>query len=298
MFLYNPNSGKGKVAKKIDYVRKKLEKKYDVVDIVETTSGADLEAKAREGALNYDVILFSGGDGTFNNVLQGVGESDVTLGYIPSGTVNDVARSLGIPRNVKGALKVVLHGRSERIDCLRVNGAHYAMYVAAAGAFTSATYTTPQHKKKKFGRVAYAVHALKKNMKFEVFPVRGECGGKRFESYGVLVLVMNGRSIAGFHVNRPASMQDGVLEVAIVKQVKRPNCFQRFGKYFSLASLLLFGVRVRKRDIEFLSGKEITVETDENVTWDFDGEEGIRGNARIELLSGRVNMIVPKNKKI
>ena len=64
MFLYNPNSGKGKVAKKIDYVRKKLEKKYDVVDIVETTSGADLEAKAREGALNYDVILFSGGDGT------------------------------------------------------------------------------------------------------------------------------------------------------------------------------------------------------------------------------------------
>ncbi len=89
MFLYNPNSGKGKVAKKIDYVRKKLEKKYDVVDIVETTSGADLEAKAREGALNYDVILFSGGDGTFNNVLQGVGESDVTLGYIPSGTVND-----------------------------------------------------------------------------------------------------------------------------------------------------------------------------------------------------------------
>ena len=298
LFLYNPHSGKGRIAKKIAYIEKKLSEKYDEVDIVATQSVTDLETRVREGASRYDVILFSGGDGTFNNVLHGVGEQNVTLGYLPSGTVNDVARSLGIPHSVKGALKVALNGVPQKLDCMRINGSHYAMYVTAAGAFTSATYSTPQTKKKKFGRIAYAIHALKKNMKFEVFPISGTCDGHKFESHGVLVLVMRGRSIAGFPINKEASMEDGTLEIALVKQAKKPNVFQKFGKYFSLASLLLFGVRIKKRDIEFMCGEDIRIDTDENVVWDFDGEEGIRGNVHIELLRKRVTLIVPKNKKI
>ena len=298
LFLYNPNSGKGKIAKKLKYIEKKLSEKYETVDIVPTKNGADLEEQARKGAQEYDAIVFSGGDGTFNHVLQGVGESGVKLGYLPSGTVNDVAHSLSIPRKLKGALKVILKGNSEKLDCLRVNDTHYAMYVAAAGAFTSATYCTPQSEKKKFGKLAYAVHGLKKNMKFQVFPLKGECGGKAFESHGVLVLVMNGRRIAGFPVNKEASMQDGMLEVAIVKQVHRPNFFQRFQKYFSCVALLLFGVRIKRRDIEFLCGENVTVHTDENVVWDFDGEEGIRGDVHIEILRRRIELFVPKNKKI
>lgn len=298
LFLYNPNSGKGKVAKKIGYIRRKLEEHFDEVNIAETSSGEDLERRAAQGAEEYDVILFSGGDGTFNNVLQGVGERDVKLGYIPSGTVNDVAHSLGIPCKIKRALKLVFEGHTQKVDCMRVNGTHYAMYVAAAGAFTSATYTTPQSKKKKFGRVAYAVQGLKKNMNFEVFPLHLECGGKSLETHGVLVLVMNGRRVAGFPVNKKASMRDGTLEVAVIKQVKKPNAFQRFRKYFSLAALMVFGARVKRKDIEFMSGEELTVRTNRDLVWDFDGEEGICGDVHIEVLRDRVNLFTPKNKKI
>lgn len=298
LFLYNPESGKGKIKKKLDYIRKQLSKKYDCVDVMETQSGKDLEEKAKLGAENYDAVVFSGGDGTFNHVLQGVGESGVPVGYLPSGTVNDVARSLSIPRSVKGALRVILKGRSEKLDCMLVNGMHYCMYVTAAGAFTSATYLTPQTHKKRFGRMAYAVQALKKNMNFEVFPMRAVCGENTLETHGVLALVMNGRSIAGFPVNKSASMQDGVLELAIIKQVKKPSALQKFAKYFSLLALLLFGVRFHKKDFHFISGKEIEIYTDDTVVWDFDGEEGIRGDVKIEVLPNRVNLFVPKNKKL
>lgn len=298
MFLYNPNSGKGKLKKKIPYIRSKLEEKFERVDIVETESAKDLETRVREGTEKYGVILFSGGDGTFNNVLEGVGERDVSLGYIPSGTTNDIAHSLGIPCNIKGALKVILEGHTEGVDCMRVNGAHYVMYIAAAGAFTAVTYNTPQKSKRALGWIAYAIHGLKKNMKLDVFPVRCKCGGKEIESHGVLVFVMNGKMVAGLPVNKEGSMNDGALEVAIVKQVKKPNFFQRIGKYFSIAAVMFFGARIKKKDVEFLSGDSVTIETEDGVVWDFDGEEGIRGNVQIEVLKGRVKMFVPANKKI
>ncbi len=138
LFLYNPSSGKGKIKRKLAYIEKRLKRKYESVDFVSTESKEDLTARVKEDAAHYDAVIFSGGDGTFNNVLSGAGESGVQLGYIPSGTINDVARSLKIPRSVKGALNVILKGRSEKLDCIKV-GSSYAMYIAAAGAFTSAS---------------------------------------------------------------------------------------------------------------------------------------------------------------
>ena len=55
---------------------------------------------------------------------------------------------------------------------------------------------------------------------------------------------------------------------------------------------------MKKKDVEFFLGDSVRIETDENVVWDFDGEEGIRGNVQIEVLKGHVKMFVPKNKKI
>lgn len=297
LFLYNPNSGKGMIGRKLSYIERRLKNRYSIVDLHETKSAKDLEQCVREGAKTYDAIIFSGGDGTFNNVLHGAEASGVQLGYIPSGTVNDVARSLGIPRNVKGALKVILRGRSEDLDCMRV-GEHYAMYIVAAGAFTSATYHTPQNKKRALGALAYAFEGLKHNMKLEVFPLKVSSGGKTIRTDAVLVFVLNGQSVAGFPINREASMRDGKLETVIIKQVKRPNLFRRIGALFSVASLFVFGCKIKKKDIITLSGNSVSIETADSVVWDFDGEEGIRGNALVEVCHQRVKLFVPKKKKI
>ena len=91
---------------------------------------------------------------------------------------------------------------------------------------------------------------------------------------------------------------DGQLEIAVIRQAERPGFFRRIGAYFSLASLFLFGVKVKKRDILFLRGEHISIRTDETVVWDLDGEEGMRGSIAVETLPQRMRLFVPKNKKI
>ena len=122
LFLYNPNSGAGTIEKKLGYICRTLKKKYEQVDAVATVSGDDMTQKARQGAAEYDAIVFSGGDGSFNRVLQGIGNSGVHLGYLPAGTANDVAKSLCIPKNIKRALKIVTDGCVKNLDCMLVNG--------------------------------------------------------------------------------------------------------------------------------------------------------------------------------
>ena len=299
LFLYNPNSGRGKVVRKLDYIRKRLGEVYSQVDIIATSSGQDMEERAREGAGQaYDLILFAGGDGTFNNVLQGIEGSDVQLGYLPAGTANDVARSLHIPRSVRGALKVVFQGRSAQIDCLRVNGSHYVVYVAALGSFVSVTYETAQKKKRRFGYLAYVFAVMKKLFKMKRFSVKITEGERTEELQSVLVLVMNGKRVAGCPANKRASMQDGKFEIAVIKQEKKPNFFRNLGACFAIASVLLGGRRRNSKRVAFLQGERFLLAPDGAPCWDFDGEKGPFGDIEVEILSRHIKLFVPKRKKI
>ena len=297
LFLYHGGSGRGRVGKRLGYIKRRLHRNYEVVDAVKTASAEELMARVKQGLKEYDAVIFSGGDGTFNDVLQAAEGSTTPLGYLPTGTVNDVARSLKIPRNLNGALDVILSGRTEKLDCMKV-GSKRAMYIVAAGALTSATYNTPQPLKRVMGAAAYAVEAIRHNLDFQVFPLKIDCDGRKFASSAVLVFVLNGRSVAGFPINRAASMKDGKLEVVVIRQASRPTLMQKLTKYFSLATLFLFGCRVRKKDIVTLSGKRIQIETAENVVWDFDGEEGVKGNIVVAAERGDVRLFVPRGKKV
>ena len=298
LFLYNPNSGKGKIQKKLPLIERMLKTRYDEVTLYATKSAEDLQRKAAEGAAEYDAVVFSGGDGTFNLVLGGIGEREVDLGYLPSGTANDVAHSLGIPKNVKKALKVILGGRREKLDCMQINQTSYAMYIAAAGAFTSVTYSTPQRKKRRFGWLAYAFECCKKYMRFNSFPIEVICGDRTEEANAVLILVMNGRSVAGFPVNKKASMQDGKLEIAILRERGNLGFWGRVRTFFEIISLFLRGSKCKNKHLLRLEGDSVFIRAGEDVVWDLDGEKGDSGNIEIQLLSKRVTMFVPKNKKI
>lgn len=298
LFLYNPNSGKGKIQKKLPLIEQMLETRYDEVVLYATKSAEDLQRKAAEGAELYDAIVFSGGDGTFNLVLGGIGERQVDLGYIPSGTVNDVAHSLGIPKNVKKALKVVIGGRREKLDCMRVNQTGYAMYIVAAGAFTGVTYSTPQKKKKRFGRLGYVFECWKKHMKFNSFPIEVTCADKTEELKAVLILVMNGKSVAGFSVNKRGSMQDGSMEIAILRERGNLGFWGRVRAFFGIVRLFILGSKCESKHLLRLNGDSVSIKAGEGVVWDLDGEKGDSGNIEIRLLSKHVTMFVPKNKKI
>ena len=299
LFLYNPVSGRGKVAKKLGYILSSLGQSFEKVDVYATTGPGDMTRAAREGAARYGAIVFAGGDGSVNEVVQGVCEAETAplLGYIPTGTVNDVAHSLGISKNIRRALKTIRTGKTAMLDCMRVND-RYAMYVVAAGAFTSASYTTPQAQKKRVGRIAYGIEGIKKNLKFDTFDVAGSVDGARYERQSsVFVMLMNGRSVAGMRLNKGGSMCDGKVEAAVILQGKKPNFFRRVRSLIAIANLFLFGYRVREKRIVRLEGRHFEIEAEEGVVWNFDGERGIEGSVTVDVLPGRVPMLVPAGSR-
>ena len=124
IFIYNPVSGKGKIVAQKDYIVKELKEKFDKVDVYATKCAGDMSRVAREAVGKYDAIIFSGGDGTFNELLQGIAAFDELpiLGYIPTGTTNDIAHTLGIPIRLRKALKTIKNGVALSAACGSSNG--------------------------------------------------------------------------------------------------------------------------------------------------------------------------------
>ena len=300
IFIYNPNSGRGKIEKKLSYIVKRLQTKYDRVDVYATKAKGDLTQKIREVADKYDCVVFSGGDGSFNEVLRGIGDMEKLplLGYIPGGTANDIAHSLGIARkSVRRAVKVVLKGRKVYLDCMRINGKEYAMYSVSAGAFTSVAYTTPQDAKRALGLLAYGLEGIRRNLPFKVFPMAIGEEGQRTETESVFTLIMNTKCVAGWKMNREASMRDGIMECAVVKQKPKPNLYNKFRAVFALFRLFVFGYRFKEKNLLRFKGEKLRVEVPDDVVWNYDGERGSSGSIDIEVLHRKVPLLVPKNNK-
>lgn len=299
VFIYNPVSGKGKVAKKLPYIEKILRQKYSEVEILATKKSGDMARFARQSIGKTDAIVFAGGDGSFNDILQGLADFEEMpeIGYIPSGTVNDIARTLKIPRNIKKALKVILNGRVEKLDCMQAND-KYAMYVIAAGLFTRASYVTDQKQKNEIGKIAYFIEGIRNEFEFDLFDLGISTDGNQQTRNCVLVSFMNSRSVAGFPINRSANLQDGKIEVAIVEEKgKRLGFWAKVRAVLSVFSLFLFGYKAKHRQLIRLSGAEFEVNVGDDVVWNFDGEKGGSGKLKIKVVPARINMIVPKKFK-
>ena len=296
IFIYNPVGGNGKIASKKEYIVRELKEKYDIVDVYATKCAGDMTNAAREAVGKYDAIIFAGGDGSFNEVLQGICDFEElpVLGYIPSGTVNDVAHTLGLPIRLKKALKTIKTGKVEKIDCMKV-GNRYAAYVVAAGAFTSATYNAPQIQKNQLGRIAYGFEGVKHNLKFHEFSITCNGESQSFETKEcVLITFMNSKYVGGFKMNKRANVQDGKIEVAIVQRnKKKPNLIKKIGAYMAIAGLFLFGYHSKLRNTTRMEGASFDVSVNDDITWNIDGEKGMNGNIHIEVIPHKVNIIVP-----
>lgn len=295
IFIYNPKSGKGKIAAHLNYIITELNKKFEQVDIHETISGEDAIKCAKESCALYDVIIFSGGDGTFNDITCGVAsqEKRPILGYIPSGTVNDIARNLKIPRNIKRAIKIILEGETVKHDVGLINDTYF-MYVVAIGTFTGVSYRTKHDTKKMFGRLAYAFDGLKDllNPSLSRITLKTESGIIIQES--PLVLVLNSISVGGIPFNKNGHLNDGKFDVLLVKKDLTRGLF-------NIAKLFIMGLLKirRKKYVTHVKASSIDIILKNDPIWCVDGEEGPRGSVHIQNLHNHLTIYIPKkrNKK-
>ena len=162
LFIMNPKSG---TMQAFRYLAGMLQMYSDAgfyTSVLMTRASGDAREFAIQYASEVETIVVSGGDGTLNEVIDGVitAETPVRIGYIPSGSTNDFASSVGLPKSIMDAAEVVLTGKPQTFDVGSFNGRYFS-YVASFGAFTSTSYSVPQNLKNIMGHTAYVLQGIR-----------------------------------------------------------------------------------------------------------------------------------------
>lgn len=271
LFFVNPQAGQLELRNRLmDMIDVFTAGGYDVT--VHTTQGpGDLTHWiAREG-INYDLLVCAGGDGTLNEAVSGLMQLQQRppLGYIPGGTVNDVASTLGLSHDPIRAAQDIVHGTPFAIDVGEFGGNKWFTYVAAFGLFTDVAYETPQQDKRALGRLAYLLNGVRALSEVKSVHVRMTCQGETVEADVLDGLVCSTTSVGGFKTARslPIALNDGKSEIVLVREFKNVADF-------SAAAACLLRQDFQEPYFITYQASEATFEFDEPVAWTLDGEYG------------------------
>lgn len=293
LYVYNPNSGKQNNHKIEEYVVSKLKTKYEIVDVKPTQKRGDAGVFAKDACGVYDVLVISGGDGTVNEVVNSIAnvENRPTIGYIPTGTTNDLAHSLKIPKNVKKAVNIILNGKEITHDIFKVND-KYGIYVCAFGIFTGSSYTASQKSKRKFGRLAYFKDGIKEMFGAKNFNLTLNFDDVSISSNYALGIVANSRYVAGYKINKMACCNDGYVNVILVKDKKKKGV--SFLSLLRIFKLFLFGMNSVKnsKHCQIFKLNKFSVILPENTIINLDGEKGFNGSFNFEVLKQHIKIFV------
>lgn len=270
LLVVNPSSGKGEMRHHaIECIDRFVKAGYEVT-VYTTQKTGDATRIVSERGDKFDLVVCSGGDGTLNETVAGLMmlAEMPALGYIPTGTVNDFASSLGIPKRPEEATDLIIHGKPYAVD-IGCFGSRYFTYVAGFGAFTDVSYSTPQNSKNLLGRLAYILEGIKSVPQLKAYHVRAIYQEQTVDGEFIYGMVTNTTSVGGFKGIVPSDvcMDDGLFEVVLVRAPANPVELQMI-----LNELLLtqdenkFVVRFKTPDIRFVM--------DEEIAWTLDGEFG------------------------
>jgi diacylglycerol kinase (ATP) len=225
---------------------------------------------AREG---FKQIVAAGGDGTINEVVNGLAGTTAALGLLPIGTVNVFATELGLPAgDLKQCWQIICDGRTRTIDLPSANGKHFVQ-LAGIGLDAQAVKETSVAFKRSFGPLSYLVSAAQIASRPPPHLVIESKGGPTIE--GSFVLVGNGRLYGGpFPFFKRALIDDGLLDVVV---------FKRIG-YLDIIRYLqdvIFSSSISMPDLEYFQSKRLRVSSEEEVPVEVDGE--LIGNCPVEF---------------
>ena len=210
LMLVNPNARTGERA--LAMVDRFTAGGIDVT-VEQFTSPAEVSPDIVKRSGQTDLVIVCGGDGTVASAARGLMETGVPMGVLPLGTANDLARTLGIPDDLEAAADIVIAGKTRRIDVGEVNG-HTFFNVASLGLSADLARNLTRETKKRWGRLAYALTALR--VLTAARPFRAEIvnrGGTR-RVRTLQIAVGNGRHYGGGQVvHADAEIDDGHLDL-------------------------------------------------------------------------------------
>lgn len=289
-FIYNPNSGKNKVFKKIEYIKKFLFSIFKNVTVCSTSKKGDIDDIVKKHFPSINVLIIAGGDGSINEAVNAISSynPNIILGILPFGTVNDIAHNLNIPKNLKKSLLKIKKLNYSCYDTIKINN-KYGMYVVGGGLFTETSYATSQSSKKRFGRLAYVFHALKKYKEFINKKAKILLNDEIIDAYVSFFLIINSKYVGGQKIYKKNSLCDGKALFYLIKATKsKPS----FTDILNIIKIFVLGVRNSKNEkiiVKEISSLKMSFES----PYDFniDGEKFTSEEAKIKIIKNGIKII-------
>ncbi|MGQ7396341.1 diacylglycerol kinase family protein [Streptococcus sp. ZY1909104] len=287
LLVVNPSSGGERAPEFRDLAQAKLEEYFDQVLIKETQKGGDACQFAKEAAQEgFDSVFVMGGDGTVNEGISGLAKEEYrpNFGFFPLGTVNDLARALGIPLDPAQAIKQFDPNRKRPLDIGQVNDSYF-MNVVAIGAIPQAINNVDPDEKTRYGKMAYFINGFKELINNQRYEFQIQLDGETKEITSTTILIGLTNSIGGFETLLPdAKVDDGLLHLLYLKD-------SHFLDTVSAIPQLMGGVTEESNSLGYETFKEGEIKLlDGDLQINIDGDAGDSLPIRISVLPSHLSV--------
>jgi diacylglycerol kinase (ATP) len=268
-------------------LRTQVEKLARGTILCATSAAGEAEHLARNAAAEgYERIVAAGGDGTINEIVNGIAGHNVALGLLPLGTMNVFATELGLPVNdLAQCWKIIQQNRTHRVDLPRANRKHFVQ-LAGVGLDAQAVKETSRAFKRNFGPLSYLISAVQ--IASRTPPVLRIESDDAITGEGSFVLVGNGRLYGGrFPFFKQAVMNDGLLDVIVFKRLSYVDIIRYLQN-------VVFTPQISSPEVEYFQTKRLRVSSEEIVPVEIDGE--LIGNCPVEfkIRAGGLRVLTPR----
>ncbi len=291
MLIINPTAGRERAKYHKEPLKKQLETMFDDVELRQTEKAGDATNWAAEASFNnYDAVFCMGGDGTLNETINGLAHANKSIhfGFIPLGTVNDLARALRIPLQPEAAIAMLRRCRTRKVDIGRAND-RYFVNTIAAGVMPEAVGHVSIEQKTRLGPLAYFLTGIRalQNNKTSLFKLETDDGQMIYRSSLLIVMLTN--SIGSFRCIAPqARADDGKLWIAVFKDFSYLNLFK-------LIPEILAGIPLSSEYMTLLTTTKakISIADDAFLSTNMDGDKGPSFPLDLEVLPSFLTVYVP-----
>lgn len=291
--IYNPTSGREAIRRDlVDILDVYEEAGYETSAFATTPepNSAMIEAK-RAAEAGFDLLVAAGGDGTINEVVNGIAPLDKRpmLAIIPAGTTNDYARALSIPReDPLAAAKVILKGKAAKMDIGQANDSYF-INIAAGGSLSELTYSVPSKLKSMYGYLAYVVKGAEMLTSIKPMDIHVKYDDGEFNGKSAMFFLALTNSVGGFEQIVPdAKLDDGKFTLLIVKTTK-------FAEILNLITEVLKGKHVNNPNLIYVKSEKVEVSSTKNdkIMINLDGEYG--GDAPVTFINHKQHIRIVAN---
>lgn len=290
LLIYNLSSGRGKFVKSLSKVKQFFKTNNYNYDIYDTRLKDNLIDDVTKLAPNYDVLVIAGGDGTIHNVINGMMAVDINkrprLLVLPFGTTNDYANMLGLGKDIDFNL-ALLKTKHYRLSDVYLLNDEYFVYATAAGKFTNISYNIDRRHLQRMGSLGYIFNTRKDLFKKYDLNIDVKTSKIHIKRKAFLIFIAAGSRVGGFNISKfskSPKFNDGKIDVRIFT---RNHIFS----WMKLIWFYIFKGRHFHNDIH-IHTDHISIELNENVVWNVDGEAGPKGDINIRVLSKQIEVYV------